>query len=287
MTIKKLSCALWICFLQAREEQRSHIYAGNLALPTSQQPSPLFCFGQEVVDKHNLQLFAYINSLLNKQADFTQVIPNILYGITDELTLTAGTPTAAKFKYQNIRSSGIGDLFIQTEYAFYNKDRSTYAQQATCVAQMTFPSGSLKKNPPTGFGSPTFLIGATAGHMGINWYLFTCFGGIITTPHHNNQFPNTILYQWGIGRNIYYISEKLIITLLAEFFGSYTSTTRIRGPHYKNFDANNFYIGPSLWISTRHFIFNPGIAFSLYKQQANDPTRGRVLVSADIGWTFN
>lgn len=143
--------------LCAREEDGAHVLQGNLALPTSQEPAPLFCFGQSVIDKHDIQAFVYINSLLGKKTDFTQIIPNILYGVTDELTITAGAPIAAKFRYHNYQSSGIGDLFIQAEYAFYNKDRQDYANQATVVASMTFPTGSFKKQPPTGFGSPTFF----------------------------------------------------------------------------------------------------------------------------------
>ncbi len=182
--------------LNAREEETAHILQGNLALPTSQEPAPLFCFGQSVIDKNNLQVFAYIDTLLGKKTDFTQVIPNIIYGVTDSLTLTIGQPVAAKFKFNNYHSSGIGDFFIQGEYAFYNSDHPAYATQATLVAQITFPSGSFNKTPPTGFGSPTFLLGATASYMSISWYLFSCFGGVITTPHQSSQLPNTLLYQW-------------------------------------------------------------------------------------------
>ncbi|MFI5140706.1 MAG: hypothetical protein ACHQIM_23005, partial [Sphingobacteriales bacterium] len=95
-----------------------------------------------------------------------------------------------------------------------------------------------------------------------------------------------LLYQWGIGKNLYYTPEKLVITLIAEFLGSFTNSSRIRGTHYKNFDDNNFFIGPSLWIATERFTFNPGIAFSLYSDK-NDPGIGKFLISLEVGWTFN
>lgn len=274
-----------IC-LCAREEDIAHIYKGNLALPTSQEPAPLFCFGQSVVDQSDLQIFSYINSLLGKKSDFTQVIPNMMYGITDKLTLTLGQPIAAKFKFQNFQSSGVGDFFIQGEYALYNKDRPTYANQATLVAQVTFPSGSLKKNPPTGYGSPTFFLGATACHMNTDWYIFAGVAGLLTTPHASKQLPNTIFYQWGFGKNLYYIPKKMVITLTAEFFGAYTNGSRIRGANFKNFDDNNFFVGPSLWFATERFIFNPGIAFSLYSNK-KDPSISRIVVSLQTGFKFN
>jgi hypothetical protein len=285
--MKKIFFLLLYCImLCAREEEiEDYIVKGNFALPTSQEPAPLFCFGQAIIDKGDLQAFAYVSSLLGKKTDFTQVIPLIFYGITDELTLTIGQPIAAKFKFNNSQSSGIGDFVIQGEYAFYNKDRPTYADQATIIANMTFPCGSLNKNPPTGFGSPTFLLGATAGHMSIDWYIFACFGGIITTPHNSDKFSNTLLYQWGFGKNLHYVPHKRIVTALLEFFGSYTNSSQIRGPHYKNFDDNNFFIGPSLWVSTKRFTFNPGIAFSLYSNK-KDPGIGKILISAEVGWTF-
>ena len=266
--------------LHARDEDEPHVYKGNLALTASQQPSPLFGFGQAILEKHDLQLFGYVNSLIAKHANYTQVTPNILYGITNALTLTAGVPVAAKFKNHDCHSADIGDVFIQGEYAFYNKALPNRAMQCTLLAAISFNSGSIKKNPPTGFGSPTFTIGATAGYMSIDWYASAGVGGILTTPHHNAQFPHSAWYQLEIAKNLYYISQKLIITIMAEFFGSYAPTSRIRGPHYKNFDDNNFYIGPSLWVATKHLIFNPGIAWALYRSSKN------ILVSLDIGWKF-
>jgi len=42
----------------ANEKEIQHIKEGNFALPTSQQPSPLFSFGQNILDKGDIQALA-------------------------------------------------------------------------------------------------------------------------------------------------------------------------------------------------------------------------------------
>src|SRR5258708_18488095 len=64
----------------------------NFALPGSQQPGPLISFGQNIVDKGDMQLFAYIDQLKGSQQNYKQVIPALLCGITDRLSLFIELP---------------------------------------------------------------------------------------------------------------------------------------------------------------------------------------------------
>ena len=56
---------------------------GILALPTSQQPGPLFCFGQNSADQGDLQAFGIVAK--NKQS--VDVVPTVLYGVSDSFSL--------------------------------------------------------------------------------------------------------------------------------------------------------------------------------------------------------
>ena len=58
------------------QEKVDHIIEGNLALPTSQQPSPLFCFGQNIVDKGDVQIFGDVDYLKGKNLKFSEFIPS-------------------------------------------------------------------------------------------------------------------------------------------------------------------------------------------------------------------
>ena len=138
-------CISVIITNHAREHEIVHLEEGNLALLTSQQPGPLFCFGQNILDQGDVQAFVLSNSLKGKHKRFTHVVPNLLCGVTDTASLFAVIPVATQLRLDKHCSSGIEDIFIQGEYAFYNQDKLTHANQATLVANITLPTGSSTK----------------------------------------------------------------------------------------------------------------------------------------------
>ena len=97
---KKLFLALLITSLNiiySRDQDTiEHVLEGNLALPTSQQPSPLFCFGQTVIDKGDIQAFIFEDTIAGKNKNFSEVIPNFVYGRNNNLALSGGIPIASK-----------------------------------------------------------------------------------------------------------------------------------------------------------------------------------------------
>jgi len=132
---------------------------GNFSLPASQQPYGLFAFGGNIIDKSEVQLFFFADDFEGKDKVIIDLIPSVLFGITDECSISFNLPFTPELREGNQKSSGLEDFFIQLEYAFYNKKTSSYVDQATLVGNITTPTGSIKKNPPTGFGSPSLFLG--------------------------------------------------------------------------------------------------------------------------------
>lgn len=273
--------------LQAREEDDITSKQGNFALPTSQQPAPLFCFGQTIMDKGDIQGYAYVDYLLSDNSSFTEVVPQIYYAVRDDLCIGFGLPIAAQFIMQKHHSSGLQDCILQAEYAFYNNDHPTYGNQFTFVGNITFPSGSTKKDPVTGLGSPSFFLGMTASHMSEKWYLFVSPGYIITTPHSNKHLGNQWLYQWGIGRNLYYTSQKRLLTLILEFFGTQGGLDTLPLKASQRLGGTNLFIGPSVWFATPKYIVNAGIAFPAMQKVSRINTKHKFIFAAEIGYKFN
>lgn len=168
---------------------------GNFALPISQDPAPLFSFGQNIIDKDQTMLFLFADNYAGVNKYYIDVIPALLYGITDDTSIIIGAPIA-KYKQDNNRSSGLEDAIIQLEKAFYAKSTSSFTEQATIVGNITLPSGSVQKNPSTGYGSPSFFLGATYSRMYVDWFLFTSHGAILTTAQDNTKYGNSFLYQY-------------------------------------------------------------------------------------------
>ena len=203
--MKKIFLLLLVSSLRAE-----HLWQGNIALPTSQQTAPLFSFGQNLVDKGDILAFAEIDYLKGKNQTFAEVIPSFLYGINDNLALFIAAPIATKFNVNKHCSSGLEDMYVLLEYAFHNKETLRYNNQATVLASVSLPTGSTKKNPSTGLGSPSFFLGTTQSHLGIDWYIFASQGILLTTSHHNTKVGNEFFMNL--------VSAKIYAILLSAIF---------------------------------------------------------------------
>ena len=74
---------------------------------------------------------------------------------------------------------------------------------------------------------------------------------------------------------------------MIEFNGAYTQQTKINNVRDPNSGGNTFFIGPSLWFSTEHFIIQSGIAFPLSQHLFGKQEKNTYFLSGYIGWKFN
>lgn len=276
-----------LVIMSKEEDAIDYLKKGNLALPASQQPNSQLGMGQNIVDKGDFLGYIAPSGIVGKRQDFITLNPILLYGITNNASILASWPLFAEQKVANSRSEGIGDLLVQFEYAYYNKSRYTYADQATVIASIILPTAPTKKVPHLGFGSPAFLLGGTYSHTAVDWYYYASVEGLITTTNENNaKFGNQFFYQWGVGRNLGNPGGS-IITAMMEFSGIYTAHDRIGGVRDPNSGGNVIFAGPSLWISTERFIFHPDLAFPIAQRLFGKQNKYYYLVALTLGWKFN
>lgn len=262
------------------------LHEGNFALPTSQQPTPLLSFGQNIVEKHDLLGFTYYSQLKGPLSNFIAVVPSILYGLTDTASLFVQLPIAVKFKHEDSISHGVSDLVVELEQVIYAKETETSVNEIDVVGHVRFPTGSASKQPSTGFGSPTFFLGVSLSRTTIDWYYFSSLGGTITTFHKNNKVGNLFLYQCGVGKNIAYKTDGWILNWLVELNGTYVQRGRICNVVDCSSGGNTVILGPSLFFSTRRFEMNGGIAAVVSQHLFGRQTRDRFLASFYAGWKF-
>lgn len=65
------------------------------------------------------------------------------------------------YKQNNQYACGLEDAFLQFEYAYYINNTPTFSDQATILANITFPTESATKEPAPGIGGCSFLLGTT------------------------------------------------------------------------------------------------------------------------------
>lgn len=286
--IKRAIAPLIICMLStsAMASENEPPSIGNFALPSSQQLGPLISLGQNIIDAKTTQLYLYADNYAGVSQRFVDIVPGVLYGITDKFSVFFNVPFAA-YEQNDMRSSGIEDVFLQFEYAYYSYSTAQYSDQATVYSNISFPSGSHDSIPPTGVGSPSFLIGATYSRMYCNWYGFISPGAILTTSKNHTQFGNKYIYELGIGRNIAYKASTWILSWLLEFNGVYAEKDTIQGIINDNSGGNLITLTPSIWFSTKQFIFQLGIGFPIVQQLFGEQNKNSYLLAANIGYTFH
>lgn len=270
---------------ESKKEEEEPLKLGNLSLSASQQPGPLVGFGENIIGKGKTQLYLFADEYKRRKGYFIDVIPNVLYGISDNLSVFMNFPVAPRYKERNSRSAGLEDFFVQFEYAFYNATRRCSTDQATIVTSVIFPTGSDKKNPQTGFGSLSFFIGVTYNHTAIDWFYFGSAGAILTTRHGNNRTANQYLYEGGFGRNI--ASPKgWIFAWMIEVDGLYASRNILHGCVNPNSGGNVIYVTPSLWISSERLIIQLGFGGVLTQHLYGNQSSFTHQVIGNFGLTF-
>jgi hypothetical protein len=258
---------------------------GNFALPTSQQPAALFGFGGNIIDKGEIQWYFFADDFNGPKQNTVDLIPGILFGITEDWSIFFNLPVTPLMKDGHNQSRGFEDCFIQLEYAFYNNSTSEFVDEATIVGNVTFPSGSTKRNPPTGFGAPSLFLGGTYYRTYVDWILFTAQGAVLTTSEHGTKIGDQFLYQWGIGKNIP-SPEGWIYAWLLEVDGQYNKRNRIHGDIDPNSGGNTIYVTPSIWVSTKEMIFQFGVSLPVNQNLFGEQRKFDYALNLNFSWSF-
>lgn len=265
----------------------SSMTADNFSLPTSQQAGPLTGFGENIINKNQVQLFLLADQYGGIDKHYTECVPSILYGISDTASITLGVPYAIHYQENNAYSSGLEDSFAQFEYVFYQKEKpSSYADQATIVLGIAAPTGSINKNPSTGNGSMSYFIGTTYNRTFQNSFIYISPGVEIPTRKNKTREGTSYLYQAGCGKNFMYYHDW-ILAGIAEIDGTYEKRNVMSGTTDPNSGGNVVFLTPSLWASTRTLTFQLGVGFPIIQHLNGDQNRYTYLVAGNVGWTVN
>ncbi len=290
-----------------KEDKVEPLEIGNFIVPTSQQIGPLFGFGQNILDAKDLQTFVSPNKLGGHNFHFSELLIYPIYAFTDYLSVFLAFPVAInKTEISNesttksrffknttstpsiAKSSGFEDMFLQVEYAYFDKKTLTTECQCTLVGAIFFPTGSAKKNPPTGNGSPAFFVGTTAMYQAQFLYVFTSFGGQKTTKKNGARFGSSFLYQCGVEGVIGTLDEKKwLFAWLIEVFGIRSWKDVISNQVNPNSGGNTVFIAPSLWISSNHLILQLGVGAPFFQKLNGIQNKTSYFLAANIAWTFH
>jgi hypothetical protein len=258
---------------------------GNFAVP-SQLPGSLFSFGQRTLGQGKTQLSLFVDYFAGKSKHSTDLIPNITYGMLEDLSVNFSVPLTPSTRSAFHTSSGVEDMFLQLEYVTYHESTTTYEDCSTLVGSVSFPSGSSKKNPPTGLGSSSFFIGATFFRTYTDWLWFLSDGIIFPTYQDGYKAGNDFLYQGAVGRNIFSIKDDISLAWLVEFNGFYTQKSKFNSKTDPDSGGNIIFITPSLQLCTEHLLLQVGVGFPITQHLNGHQKKNRYLLVNNFVWTF-
>ena len=269
---------------------------GNFALSEAFQPSPLFSFGQNTINKNDA--IAYISPVYEYGKHRKSFYNNMyfLYGLTDSASIFGLIPAPVFNKEYSSSTSGIGDFIIQGEYAYINTATDTTQTQATIVGSIYLPAGILeasKQGPnfpvflsATSFGVTSFFLGGTYSYMTSDWYAFTSLGGLLIPSHNKSKLGNILFYQAGIGRNLKHLKDQVLL-LLFECDGIRTNQDKYLGMLDPNSGSNIIFLGPVLYYATKRTIFQIGIQAPVYQKLKGLQPKTSYLFSVSFAYLLN
>jgi hypothetical protein len=278
-----LLCLVCLCKINCMHEP---LPLGNFALCTPLEPGPLFCFGQNIVDKNDLLLIEDYFYQQISGLKYNILTSSILYGITDNLSVLFNVPIIVDSRQGDCKSAGLSDIFVQGEYAFFNYGQETYYNQATIVAAMSLPTGSNSKTPQLGLGSPSFFIGATASHTSIKWYAFCSLGGLFTTSSWNIKQGNQLFYEAGLGYNLGYKTKKWLLTGILELSSLYAQPDKIDGFFDNNTRSNVIFFGPLLFFSYKCITLQAGFQGAIFQDIKDNQHKENLRTALEIAFIF-
>lgn len=277
---------------------------GNFALATSQEPGPFFSFGQNIVDKNQFILALNPGYLSSQSQQLLAGVPSLLYGITNSASVLLTIPYAFYYKNGNQKLSGIGDIELDLEYAFYNHGSAIYSDQATIVFSPSFPvsnlnqiskkhdsamctSGFSRKNASSSLNPISYFIGTTYSRTLTDWYSFIAPGILVIDKQHNIQQGNEYFYNFGLGHKIKTQEKKYIFFGLLELNGQYTNKTKLVDNIVPNTGGNIIFATPSLWFSTPKLIFQVGVSLPISQYWYGNQSNFSYYASGIVTWTMH
>jgi hypothetical protein len=259
---------------------------GNFMLPGSQAPGPLISITPIFLDKGITTLSLYVLHTTGQDQSFNGLLPEIAYGITDNLSILIAAPYAISSQYNQARSSGAGDALFELDYTLYSKTTSQYAEAVKLISGFTLPTGSSSVQPATGFGAPSYIINLTYNRYYTAWFGFASGGIQYPSTHNGSKFGNIALYQGGFGRNIMNIDSKWSLAWVLEADGTYTSQSRINGMTVNNTGSNIITITPSISIASKYLFIQAGITKPIISNLYGHQNKQGYAVTAEFSYTI-
>lgn len=281
--MKKIVCLVLFFIPHTSESQRLTM------LPFSKGPGPLFSFGLNVQPKHNF-VYRQVYNLDERDITSRFIIHNHLYyGLSDHFTLVLKQPVILKRRTNGKHSRGLGNVRIEIEtipYVYQIPDE--YRFRITTVTGVIPPTTTSKAKTQLTLASTSYFIGVTQSNTTPRIFQYAGLGIFVTTKKDGFNNGSRLYYELGFAHAI--INNKTIfVGVDFEMSGEYQQARTIKNRKDFSTGSNTIFFGPSMRVSTTHFIGQIGMQYPWIRHNkvvSLNPTNYRFSCAGALSYQF-
>lgn len=235
---------------------------------------PLFGLAQNIPGKGLISPLFEVSYFDSIHKPLCLISNQVLYGLTDRFSVNVGFPFV-KTRDNTIKSFGLGNVFLQGEFAFLQTHDDDFDHQMTVFGTVFAPSATTTIQTFVSNKSTNYLFGITHNLYSSSWYLYTESGYWIMTRQKNGiKLGNIFLYNLGVGRAIFDLMDTYNF-LIVYFDMSAAFSQRLKDPTdalAENFPESIIFFGPSVRYDIGHWSIKAGFQYPIL----NKGNKGRI-----------
>lgn len=198
--------------------------ASNAPSGTSSQNEPFNIGQQIIVEQRRLTLQQQLFYFQFERGSLTLSRMRGAYGFTDSIGFELSVPYILSFNRFGNRSAGFGDIRILTQWNYFR----TQDNLATFITGLEAPTGSINKQPPTGFGSVTYIAEFGFIHSSQDWYADYFIRGFKRRSKNNIDPGSEVRFRTSLGPKIHFGQKvKSDLFALVQLRSIYENKTKI------------------------------------------------------------
>ena len=238
------------------------IFTSHLALAHE----PIFSLGPETIYKGGIGIESEVEYEKGGSDRETAIHYEIIYGVTEDLSLTIEVPHIIEKKEGGEISDGLGEVALRGKYQLFRKDTLGAQDKAALIYGLKFPTGDEDKDPSLGSGSWDHLFGLSIGHESTTLYGFATGRYVLKTESGGKEKGDQVLIDVAFGFRPWLRSYKSWdLVLLLENSYICLEKDEVNGIKQANSGGEEIFIGPTLLWSIRNIMIKGGIQFPVWQ----------------------
>lgn len=232
---------------------------------------PVFSLGPETIYKGGVGIEAEVEFEKADEERETSLHYEVIYGLTENLALTAVVPHVLEQREGAEESEGLGEVALRAKYQLYRKDTLGAQDKAALIYGIKFPTGSEDRRPALGSGALDHLFGLSLGHESTTWYGFATGRYVLRPEAGTREKGDRVLVDVAGGFRPWlrpYKSWDLVVLLETSY--EYAGRDQRDGRTLGDTGGHRLLTGPTVLWSIRNVMVKGGVQLPLWHNLHGD-----------------